>query len=99
MRKRKIIGIVLSTLILCVGINLFLISQIRLEKEIDRNIVVYSLSADLKEQIKEMCATNNTPKDIITHSSDIVCKLLYFSTKNDILLMANVPLNRIWAFG
>lgn len=75
---------VLSALLLCGGIILFLISQIRLEKESDRDIAMYSLSADLKEQIKEMCATLNTPKDIIEHSSDIVCKQLSFSAKNDI---------------
>lgn len=86
LRKRKIANEVLSALLLCGGIVLFLISQIRLEKESDRNIAMYSLSADLKEQIqiKEMCATINTPKDIIVRSSDIVCKQLSFSVKNDI---------------
>lgn len=84
MRKRKITKVVLSALLLCVGIVLFLISQIRLEKERDRNIAVYSLSTVLKEQIKEMCATLNTPQDIIEHSSDMTCKRLSFSAKNDI---------------
>lgn len=84
MRKRKIVKIVLSALLLCVGIALFLTSQIRLEKERDRNIAVYSLSADLKKQVNEVCATLNTPKDIIVCSSDMSCKLLSFSAKNDI---------------
>lgn len=84
MRKRTTAKVALSALLLCIGIVLFLISQIRLEKERHRNIAVYSLSADLKEQIKEMCVTLNTPTDIIEHSSDITCKRLSFSAKNDI---------------
>lgn len=81
--KRAVANIVLS-IFFCLCIVLFLISQIRLHKERDRNIATYSLSTDLKEQIKEMCATIETPKDIIKHSSDMTSKELSFTAKNNI---------------
>ena len=81
--KRAVVNIVLI-IFFCLCIVLFLISQIRLHKERDRNIATYSLSMDLKEQIKEMCATIDTPKDIIRHSSNMTSKELSFTAKNNI---------------
>ena len=81
--KRAVVNMVLS-IFFCLCIVLFLISQIRFHKEMDRNIATYSLSMDLKEQIKDMCATIDTPKDIIRQSSNMTSNELSFTAKNNI---------------
>lgn len=83
MLKRKIIKIIIGLLIFC-GVGLFLISQIKFNKDRDRNIINCSLTSDLKIQVAEISNNSDTPQDIIKKCSNLVCETLSFTAKNDI---------------
>lgn len=83
MRKRKIVKI-LVTVLICVGCAVFLVSQIKLEKERDRDMAAYVLSAELKKRVEEVCAGTDNPRDIIENCSEMACGMLTFSAKNHI---------------
>ncbi|MDE6304543.1 MAG: hypothetical protein K2M01_06940 [Paramuribaculum sp.] len=83
MQKRKYVKIALAILV-GVGCFLFLISQIRFEKERDRNVVAYCLAPDLKEQIEGICTSYDTLEKTVKECSKLTCEMLSFSAKNDI---------------
>lgn len=83
MLKRKVIKILIYLLI-CLGIGLFLISQIKFNKDRDRNGINCTLTSDLRNQVIEICNNSHTPHDIIKKCSNLVCETLSFTAKNDI---------------
>ena len=85
MLKIKVI-IKVFLFVLCIGccLLLFIVSQIKFEKETDRNVVTYSLTSDLKERTREMCNDSDSPEKIIKECSGFACKELSFSAKNNI---------------
>lgn len=83
MQKRKYIKIVLAILI-CVVSIVFLVSQIRLEKCSDRSALPYTLTSELKTSIDKICTSTDSPEKIIDECSELVCKELSFTSKNNI---------------
>ena len=83
MRKRKHIKLTLAILI-CVGSIIFLISQIKLEKCRDRSTTPCAITSDLKTSIEKICAHSDSPEKIIKECSELVCKELSFTAKNNI---------------
>lgn len=83
MCKRSIIIITLS-LFIYMGVIIFLIFQIKLEKDSDRNMVGCTLNSDLKECVIERCESSDTPQKIIEECSKLVCESLSFTAENDI---------------
>lgn len=83
MLKKNIVRLITSLLI-CLGIGLFLISQIKFNKDRDRFILNCTLTSDLKNQVAEISNNSDTPQDIIKKCSNLVCERLSFSAKNDI---------------
>lgn len=63
---------------------LFLISQIKFEKDMDRNVVTCCLARDLKERTEEICKASDSPEKILSECSELVCKELTFTAKNNI---------------
>jgi hypothetical protein len=63
---------------------MFLITQIKLEKNSDRYIVGCTLNSDLKECIIEMCESSHTPQEVIKECSKLACESLSFTAKNGI---------------
>ena len=82
-RKKILIKTILAILI-CIGGLVFLISQIKLEKFKDRAITSCALNSNIKEEIKDICETSDSPQDIIEECSKLVCKELSFTAKNNI---------------
>ena len=83
MQKRKHIKIALSILI-CVGSIIFLISQIKLDKCRDRSATPCAITPDLKALIERICKYSDSPEKIIKECSELVCKKLSFTAKNNI---------------
>lgn len=83
MLKKNIVRLITSLLI-CLGIGLFLISQIKFNKDRDRFILNCTLTSDLKNQNAEISNNSDTPQDIIKKCSNLACETLSFSAKNDI---------------
>lgn len=83
MLKRKIINIIIGLLICTCG-GLCLISQIKFNKDRDRNIINCTITSDLKNQVAEISNNSHTPQDIIKKCSNLVCETLSFTAKNDI---------------
>lgn len=83
MTKRKITQIIISLLI-CLVSSLFLISQIKFNKDRDRNSINCTLSFDLRNQVIEISNNSHTPQDIIRKCSNLACETLSFTAKNDI---------------
>lgn len=83
MLKRKIINIIIGLLI-CICGGLCLISQIKFNKDRDRNIINCTITSDLKNQVAEISNNSRTPQDIIKRCSNLACETLSFTTKNDI---------------
>ena len=83
MRKRKVIVIVIL-IIVGLGCIRFLISEIELKKDCDRNNVEYSLAEDLKGRIEDLCKDSDSANDLIKKCSELVCKELSFTAKNNI---------------
>lgn len=83
MLKRKIINIIIGLLI-CICGGLCLISQIKFNKDRDRNIINCTITSDLKNQVAEISNNSHTPQDIIKRCSNLACETLSFTTKNDI---------------
>ena len=63
---------------------LYIVSQIKFENETDRNGVTYPLASDLKERTREKCNDSDSPEMIIKECSELVCKELSFTAKNNI---------------
>lgn len=82
MLKRKIINII--GLLICIWGGLCLISQIKFNKDRDRNIINCTITSDLKNQVAEISNNSHTPEDIIKRCSNLACETLSFTTKNDI---------------
>lgn len=83
MLKRKIINIIIGLLICTCG-GLCLISQIKFNKDRDRNGINCTLTSDLRNQVIEICNNSHTPQDIIKKCSNLACETLSFTAKNDI---------------
>lgn len=83
MRKKAVVKVLVTALI-CVGCAVFLVSQIKLEKERDRDMAAYVLSAELKKRVEEACGGTDNPRDIIENCSEMACGMLAFSAKNHI---------------
>lgn len=83
MLKRKIIRVIL-VLLICICGGLFLVSQIKINKDSDRNIINCTLSSDLKNQVAEISNNSDTPQDIIKKCSNLACETLSCTAKNDI---------------
>lgn len=81
---RRIIKLTIVSLICFAGGILFLVSQLRLEKERDRDIAVCAIPADLKKDVDGMCKEVNSVKEILAESSKLVCGRLSFAVKNNI---------------
>ena len=64
MTKRKITQIIISLLI-CLVSSIFLISQIKFNKDRDKNIINCTITSDLKNQVAEISNNSHTPQDII----------------------------------
>lgn len=75
---------IIITVLIFFGCFIFLITQIKLKKDSDRNIVGCTLNSDLKEYIIERCGSSDTPQKIIEACSKLVCESLSFTAKNDI---------------
>ena len=80
MLKRKIINIIIG-LQICICGGLCLISQIKFNKDRDRNIINCTLTSDLKNQVAEISNNSYTP---IKKCSKLACETLSFTTKNNI---------------
>ena len=83
MQKRKHIKIALAILI-CVGSIIFFLSQIKLDKCRDRSATPCAITSDLKTSIKRICKYSDSPEKIIKECSELVCKELSFTAKNNI---------------
>ena len=83
MQKRKHIKITLAILI-CIGSIIFFISQIKLDKCRDRSATPCAITSDLKTSIKRICKYSDSPEKIIKECSELVCKELSFTAKNNI---------------
>lgn len=83
MQKRKHIKIALAILI-CVGSIIFFISQIKLDKCRDRSATPCAITSNLKTSIKRFCKDSDSPEKIIKECSELVCKELSFTAKNNI---------------
>lgn len=83
MLKRKPIKIIVTVLI-CFGCVVFLFTQIKLEKDSDRNMVGCTLNSNFKECVIERCESSDTPQKIIEECSKLVCESLSFTAENDI---------------
>ena len=71
-------------LVCCAGGVLFLVSQLRLEKERDRDIAVCAIPADIMKDVDGMCKDADSVKEILEECSELVCGRLSFAAKNDI---------------
>lgn len=82
------IKVIIKVLLIILGIGccllLFIVSQIKFEKETDRNVVTYPLASDLKERTEDICNDFDSPEKIIKECSELVCKELSFTAKNNI---------------
>lgn len=83
MSRRKVVKIVIISILICLGGVIFLISQIKLQKDRDRSIT-YAITSDKKEQIKVICGDSDSTTDLIKKCSELVCEQLSFTTKNNI---------------
>lgn len=83
MIKRNIFRVVRGLLI-CLGCVFLLISQIKLDKDRDRNCINYTIDSDLRNQVIEISNSSNTPQDVVKGCSKLVCDRLSFAAKNDI---------------
>ena len=83
MINSKIIRIIPGAL-LCLSVIIFLISQLKLEKEWDRNIAVYPLSSALKEEVDDRCAALSDPEEVVKECSEMACERLNFFAVNSI---------------
>lgn len=81
--KRKVFRIIIFFLV-CLACIAFLITQIKLEKYSDRDIVGCTLKSDLKEYIIARYDSLDAPHEIIGECSKLVCESLSFTAKNDI---------------
>lgn len=81
---RRIIKLTIVSLLCFAGGILFLVSQLRLEKERDRDIVVCAIPADLKKDVDAMSKEVDSVNEILAESSELVCGKLSFSAKNNI---------------
>lgn len=70
--------------LVCLACIAFLITQIKLEKDSDRDIVGCPLKSDLKECIIARCYSLDASHEIIGECSKLVCESLSFTAKNDI---------------
>ena len=82
--NRRIIWIVIVSLVCCAGSVLFLVPQLRLEKERDRDIAACAVPEDLKRDVDGMCKDADSVKEILAECSELVCGRLSFAAKNDI---------------
>lgn len=83
MQKKILIKVALAILIF-MGSIVFLISQIKFEKCIDRSTTPYIITSDLKTSIRDICGYSDSPENIIKECSELVCKELSFTAKNNI---------------
>jgi len=83
MLKRNIIRVIVCLLI-CLGGVFLLISQIKFNKDRDRNCINCTITSELRNQVKEISNRSNTPQYIIEECSKLVCERLSFAAKNDI---------------
>lgn len=83
MHKRTIIKLI-GWLIICLSGFIFLISQIKLDKCRDRSATPCAITSDLKTSIERICKYSDSPEKIIRESSELVCKELSFTAKNNI---------------
>lgn len=83
MSRRKAVKIIIISVLICLCGVMFLISQIKLQKDRDRNIT-YAITSDKKEQIKVICGDSDSTNDLIKECSELVCKELSFAAKNNI---------------
>lgn len=83
MQKRKVIRIILALLI-CIGSFIFIISKIKLDKFGDRSTTPCAITSDLKSSIDRICEYSDSPEKIIKECSELVCKELTFTAKNNI---------------
>lgn len=85
MKKRKVRLYLLRTIIVIVvliGIAMFLISQLRLNKSFDRDLAIYTLQEDTKKKIAQDIIPLETETDIIKYCSSVVTEMLSFDRKN-----------------
>ena len=79
---------IIKFLLIVLGIGccllLFFVSQIKFEKETDRNFVTYPLASDLKERTEDICNDFDSLEKIIKECSELLCKELSFAAKNNI---------------
>lgn len=82
------IKVIIKVLLIILGIGccllLFIVSQIKFEIVTDRNVVTYPLASDLKERTEDICNDFDSPEKIIKECSELVCKELSFTAKNNI---------------
>lgn len=83
MLKKDTIRLI-TGLLICLGVGLFLISQIKFNKDRDKSSINCSLTSDLRNQVIEISYNSHTPQDIIKKCSKLVCESLSFTAKNDI---------------
>ena len=46
--------------------------------------IIYAITSDKKEQIKVICGDSDSTNDLIKECSELVCKELSFTAKNNI---------------